>query len=208
MKVIGPRTRNCPHYNVSDRWQAHFVHVQTSAGYERLLRSLGEVPSITSKSSSYIKSQADPGTTIYDGRRASGKQMTVAPAIYMYHPIFLDFYKFLAEAPSRIMDDFLSITVDLMDTAAIIYVGEDKRMSEMWKCLNEVLGTSLHSERNSDGTCLDGLDVVIVYDTRIGAFIVEIKREFGEGGSDASTQVSHSTKRNWSQEDVRILFVL
>ena len=206
--MIGPQTWNCLHYNVSDGWQARFVHVQTSVGYERLLRSLGEVPSITSKSSSYVKSQADPDTTIYDSRRASGKQMTVAPAIYMYHPIFLDFYKFLAKAPSCIMDDFLSMTVDLMDTAAIIYAGEDKCMSKMWKCLNEVLSTSLHSERNSNSTWPDSLDVVIVYDTRIGAFIVEIKREFGKGGSDASTQVSHSIKRNWSQEDVHILFVL
>jgi len=134
--------------------------------------------------------------------------MTVAPAIYMYHPIFLDFYEYLAEAPSHVTDQFLSMTVNLMGTAAVIYAGEDKRMSNMWKCLNEILGTSLHSERNSDGTWPDGLDIIIVYDARIGVFIVEIKREFGEGGSDASTQVGQSMKRHWSQEDVRILLFL
>ena len=66
-----------------------------------------------------------------------------------------------------------------------------------------MLNVSLSNEENPDGTSVDGLYVVV----KIPILILEFKREYGEGGSDASTQAGLFMKRSWIQKDVSILRV-
>ena len=64
-------------------------------------------------------------TTIYDGRRPLNGQPTVAPSIYMYHSIFANFYKFLAEARSQMTLNHIHLTKVFLDVNEPIYPKEN-----------------------------------------------------------------------------------
>jgi len=71
--------------------------------------------------------------------------------------------------------------------------------------LSRILGVSLSKEENTDRTSADGLYVVVLEYKRIPILILEFKREYGEGGSDAPMQAGLSMKRSWIQKDVSLL---
>jgi len=68
-----------------------------------------------------------------------------------------------------------------------------------------MLGVSLSMEGNVDGTSPDGVYSIVLEYNRIPILILEFKREYGEGGSDASTQGGLSMKRSWVQKNVSLL---
>jgi len=162
-------------------------------------------PSAGAKLAAYAELQSQPGTTIYDGMVAPKGSGTTAPPIHLYHSIFAKFYKFLAEAPLAMTEDYLRLTYSFMLAAATIYSTEDDRISETKGLLNRLLNTSLHSEKNSDGTWPDSMEVVVVEDSRIPPLIGEWKKGKAEGGSDASLQGSLSYRNAWLLKDVSML---
>jgi hypothetical protein len=177
------------------------------AGYQRLVHTKVPVPSTAAKSSTYATLQAVPDTAIYDGRRVPHQTFeTVAPPIYHYHPIFSDFFQFIEDAPKEMTKEHLRKTQKFMVTAAFIVPSENKRMPLVWRCLDEIIGTTIHSEKNLDETASDALEFQVVNGIRIPILNGEGKRENGEGGSDASIQAGCSTRRIWLQHDVCILF--
>jgi len=94
-----------------------------------------------------------------------------------------------------------------MHVASEIYANEKSYASELRDKLSGILGVSLSKEENPDGTSADGLYVVVLKYKRIPILILEFKREYGEGGSDASTQAGLSMKRSWIQKDVSLLIL-
>lgn len=162
------------------------------AGYEKLL-------------SEYAALQANPSTTIYNGRRAPDGPETVAPPIYMYHPIFSNFYKFLAEAPSQLTTDHLRKTQKFMTCAEVLWTEDEWLYHTTWKCLDEILGTAI-SEEDDPFSC--GVEAVTVGGVRVRFLIAELERELlvGNNDSDPTTKVGLSFKRTWIQRDVCLLF--
>ncbi|KAF8162555.1 hypothetical protein B0H34DRAFT_651171 [Crassisporium funariophilum] len=65
------------------------------------------------------------------------------------------------------------------------------------KRLRHILRAEVHEEPNSDGTRPDGVITLQIGDTRIAYFILELKRELGEGGCDPTTQGGLSMKHSW-----------
>jgi len=94
---------------------------------------------------------------------------------------------------------------ELMHVASQIYGDEKSYALEVRKKLSYILGVSLSKEENPDGTSADGVHVVVLEYNRIPILILEFKREYGEGGSDASTQGGLSMKRSWVQKNVSLL---
>ena len=88
------------------------------------------------------------------------------------------------------------------------FVSEADETSYGWKIrdkLSDILGASLSREKNQDGkTFTDGLYVVVLRYKRIPILILEFKPEYGEGGSDASTQAGLSMRRSWIDKDVSL----
>jgi hypothetical protein len=163
-------------------------------------------PSAGAKSLNYAKLQADPAKCIYDGRRApNGNHETVAPPIHIYNPIFSRFYDLLAEAPSRVTEDLLRKTQDFMAKAAVVSTGEEDRRLLTWKALREILGFSLHSERNTDRSLPDGVHTIEIGNIGVCVLVIEVKREMGEGGSDPTIQVSISFRKNWIFGEVSLI---
>jgi hypothetical protein len=161
-------------------------------------------PSAGAKSLNYTKLQADPAKCIYNGRRATGNHETVVPPIHIYNPIFSHFYNHLAEAPSRVTEDFLRKMQDFMAKAAVVSTAEEDRWQFTWKILSEIFG-SIHSERNRDRSLPDSMHVIEIGDVGVCVLVIEIKREMGEGGSDATIQVSISFRKNWVFGEVSLI---
>lgn len=92
-----------------------------------------------------------------------------------------------------------------MHLASAIYTKESIYASELCEKLSHILGVSLSKEENTDKTAADGVYVVVLKYKRIPIFILEFKREYGEGSCDASTQAGLSMKRSWIQRDVSLL---
>ena len=92
-----------------------------------------------------------------------------------------------------------------MGLASQIHGQETAYASKLREKLSEILGVSLSKEANSDGTSADGCYVTVLNYKWIPILILEFKREYGEGGSDASTQGGLSMRRSWIQTDVSLL---
>jgi hypothetical protein len=82
-------------------------YLTSEAGFQQLLDNSEKSPSAGAKSINYAKLQAKLATCIYDRRAPTGDHETVAPPIHIYNPIFSRFYDHLAEAPSKVTEDFL-----------------------------------------------------------------------------------------------------
>jgi hypothetical protein len=123
--------------------------------------------------------------------------------VKIFHPIFDAFLsRRHTVQPSK--EDIIK-TQELIHVASEIYANEKSYASEVRDKLSSILGVSLSKEENPDGTSADGLYVVVLEYKRIPILILEFKREYGEGGSDASTQAGLSMKRSWIQKDVSLL---
>jgi hypothetical protein len=61
-------------------------------------------------------------------------------------------------------------------------------------------------ESNTDTSAADGVYSFDLGLFRLSIFLIEFKTEWGEGGSDASTQAGLSMKRLWSEDDMVRVF--
>ena len=95
-------------------------------------------------------------------------------------------------------------TACFMGKASGIYKNEDKRRSAIRPELLNVLSVGMEKIVNLDSTSADG--VVATQALMMGEVaaicIEEDKNEFGDGGSDPSTQVGLSYGRFWAQPNV------
>jgi hypothetical protein len=155
-------------------------------------------PSDSAKSLAYPKSQA--AYSIYDGRfKAGSPRATVAPPVQLFNPAFGHFLDDIRKHPD---DAIVRTTIAYMREASAVYTTEEKRRQKLTPLLSTVLGVHIQMVLNSDKTCPDG---IVEFLTPIGAAAVmhmEDKNEKGDGGSDASTQVSLSHPRCFGQDKV------
>jgi len=82
---------------------------------------------------------------------------------------------------------------------------EAERNPRIRASLSKILQAKIHELPNHDNTSADGIHLCEVDGVYIPFFIKELKREFGEGGCDASLQAGISMRRAWRQEDVSLI---
>ena len=98
-------------------------------------------------------------------------------------------------------DDIIRQTADYMMASSAVYKDEGKRRSKLSPLLSKVLGVRIRTIVHDDKTTPDG--VVEDGDDDLCLLLVEEdKNEFGDGGSDPSTQSGFSAGRSWAQSKV------
>jgi len=107
--------------------------------------------------------------------------------------------------PIRQNDQMPPALLDFMAKAAVVSTVEEDRRQLTWKALREIFGGSLHSERNRDGSLTDGVHIIEIGDVGVCVLVIEVKRKMGEGGSDATIQVSISFRKNWVFGEVSLI---
>jgi hypothetical protein len=165
-----------------------------------MLSAVGKSPSGGAKSNEYRKSQASDALVIYDGRR-DPKKLTTAPPIQIFHPIFDDFTQKVNDPVFPLTFDDLKNVRDLMSNLCEINPAEPPYGAMLRHYLRKILGVTILEEQ-FDGCKPDGTVMVQAGSARVPILITELKREFGEGGCDASSQVSIAMRRIWHHESV------
>ena len=157
-------------------------------------------PSESAKSSAYAKSQI--AYSIFDGRYRDGKPRTsVAPPIQLFHPVFarfLDDMKGTGDVPN----DIIRGTTGYMMAVSAIYASEEERRAALTPLLCAILDINIQTIMNEDESSADG---VVELSTELGSvllYLQEKKNEFGDGGSDPSTQAGLSVGCYWAQAKV------
>ncbi|KAI0257032.1 hypothetical protein BJV78DRAFT_1159738 [Lactifluus subvellereus] len=83
---------------------------------------------------------------------------------------------------------------------------EDSYGDGVRRRLSRILGAPVRGDENPDGTRPDGVITATSSDnTPIPYMFMELKREFGEGGCDPTSQVSLSMRRSWIHETRKAL---
>jgi hypothetical protein len=155
-------------------------------------------PADSAKSSIYTKSQMV--YSIYDGRyKVNSPRTSVAPPVELFHPVFGHFLDDV-EAVDHIPDETIRHTLDYMQAASAIYASEAVPRNALTPLLHNVLGADIQMISN-DMTNPDGIVELLANPGRI-MLLKEDKNEFGEGGSDPSTQTGLSLGRCWAQDRV------
>ena len=178
------------------------LNKQHLTGYANLVFSIlnAEAPADSAKSSKYTKSRI--AYSICDGRyKASEPRTSVAPPIQLFHPAFGYFLDGL-KSSDALPDDIIVQTVEYMRAATAIYESEGERRQVLTPLLCAILGFNIQTIQNADKTTPDGMVEVM---TDMLHFIILFqgeKNEFGEGGSDPSTQAGLSVARSWVQSKV------
>jgi len=178
---------------------------QHLTGYHNVISHIlkAGAPADSAKSSNYIKSQI--AYSIYDGRyNASKPRTSIAPPVQLFHPAFghfLDDMKSVIALP----DNIIPQTVEYMKAASAIYESEEKRGKVLTPLLCTILDVNIQMILNEDKTNLDGIvELVKKNMLHFMIFLREDKNEFGDGGSDPSTQAGLSAGRCWAQPRVLI----
>ena len=143
---------------------------------------------------------------IYDGRYvATIPAETRAPPIQLYHPDFGHFRDDFTNKDLEVPAEVVRATTRFMGKASGIYKNEDTRRSAIRPELLDVISVGMEKIINLDSTSADGM--VVTQALMIGEVaaigIEEDKNEFGDGGSDPSTQAGLSYGRFWAQTNVR-----
>jgi hypothetical protein len=177
------------------------VELRRTLGYKKIFSDPGKPPSEGAKSSEYRKSQASDALVIYDGRRGLNKA-TIAPPIRFFHPIFDDFSQKVNNTNHPPTPEDLNNVHDLMSEMDEINPKETPYNVMLRQHLSKILGVTIREEQYPDGSKPDGTVTVETCGVRVPFLIAELKREFGEGGCDASSQVSIAMRRFWSHKSV------
>ena len=90
-----------------------------------------------------------------------------------------------------------------MKSASAIYTSEDKCREKLMPLLSHILGVDKQSILNTDKTNADGIVELMKSWGRALLLLEEDKNEFGDGGSDPSTQAGLSAGRCWAQSRVK-----
>jgi len=174
-----------------------------STGFQNVISRILKAtpPSETAKSSTYTKSQI--AYSIYDGRyKVKEPRTSVAPPVQLFHPVFGHFLDDI-KSSGAIPDDTIRQTTDYMKASLAIYENEDERRNKLTPLLCDILGVDIQLIQNEDKTT-DGIVELVTKGWRSLLLIKEDKNEFGEGGSDPSTQAGLSAGRSWAQNKVNI----
>jgi hypothetical protein len=86
--------------------------------------------------------------------------------------------------------------------ASAIYSNEENRQAALTPLLCTILEANIQKILNDDKTNADGVVELL---ENLGSFLIylqEYKNEFGDGGSDPSTQAGLSGGRYWAQPKV------
>lgn len=100
-------------------------------------------------------------------------------------------------------DDIIGQTAEYMKAASAIYESEEKRRKVLTPLLCAILDVNIQTILNEDKTNPDGIVEVVKNMLLFLTFLQEDKNEFGDGGSDPSTQAGLSAGRCWAQSRVR-----
>ncbi|KAH0833789.1 hypothetical protein J3R83DRAFT_10936, partial [Lanmaoa asiatica] len=141
--------------------------------FNRTTMNDGPTPSTAAKSHEYAKIQSGPQSILDCRCRARKPVNTVAPPVQLFHPAFAYFSSKAFDPAYAIPDDFIRDVHDLMARFSLIYEGENTRRQEIRpnKTSPDLVLQSSHGE----------LPTYLVID--------EEKNEFGDGGSDPTTEL-------------------
>ncbi|PPQ79188.1 hypothetical protein CVT25_002773 [Psilocybe cyanescens] len=154
-------------------------------------------PSESPESSAYTNSQL--ACSINDGRYQEKEPRTsVAPPVQLFHPVFARFLDDL-KGTDDIPDDIIRATTEYMKAASTIYTTEEKRQAELTPIHCRILGVDMQTILNDESTDADGVVESLMAVGRFLILLKEDKNEFGEGGSDPSTQAGLSMAHFWAQ---------
>ncbi|KAH7886464.1 hypothetical protein F5I97DRAFT_1928318 [Phlebopus sp. FC_14] len=162
------------------------------------LQSDSRTPSAAAKSNEYVTIQGKDKTRIYDGHYPREHPVdTNAPPIQLFNPAFAYFSSKAFDPNYNPPPDFIRNVRELSTGFAAIYHSEELRSDHLQPLLEKVLDRHIFVTQNRDRTTPDGQ----IFSQRgtIPLMIEEEKNEFGDGGSDPSTQVSFSFLRVYSQ---------
>ena len=146
------------------------------------------------------------GDPIYDRRCvATIPAETRAPPIQLYHPDFGHFRDDFTNKDLEVPAEVVCATTRSMGKASGIYKNEDMWRSAIRPKLLDVISVGMKKIINLDSTSADGMVVSQALVVGVVAVIVieEDKNEFGDGGSNPSTQAGLSYGRFWAQTNVR-----
>jgi len=161
----------------------------------RILKAVA--PADSAKSLYYTKSQI--AYSIYDGRyKANRPRTSVAPPVQLFHPVFGHFLDSV-QSNLALSDDIVRQTTEYMKAASAIYESEETRRKVLTPLLCAILDVNIQMISNEDKTNPDG---IVETPKNMLLFLKEDKNEFGEGGSDPSTQAGLSAGRCWAQPRV------
>ena len=139
---------------------------------------------------------------IYDGRYvATIPAETRAPPIQLYHPDFGHFRDDFTNKDLEVPAEVVRATTRFMGKASGIYKNEDTRRSAIRPELLDVISVGMEKIINLDSTSADGTVVsqALVVGVVAAIVIEEDKNEFGDGGSNPSTQAGLFYGRFWAQ---------
>lgn len=172
-------------------------------------------PSQAAKSNQYLKSQRG-SSRILDCRRPLPRSTdtgpfsdTVAPPIQLFNPAFAYFTSKAFDPEHVVPDDFIRHIRCLVEAFAFIHPAEANRRNCLANIITETIGRPTIIYQNADGTSPDGLVLGsrgLTAHTYLVVF--EEKREFGDGGSDPSTQGAFSFLRIFCQDLVGPLIIM
>jgi hypothetical protein len=150
-------------------------------------------PADSAKSSNYTKSQI--AYSIYDGRyKANRPRTSVAPPVQLFHPAFGHFLDGI-ESNHALPDNIICQTAEYMKAATAIYESEEKRRKVLTPLLCAILEVNMQMILNEDKTNPDGIVELVTHLLHFMILLREDKNEFGDGGSDPSTQAGLSAGR-------------
>jgi hypothetical protein len=173
-----------------------------STGFHNVISRIlkAQAPANSSKSLNYTKSQVT--YSIYDGRyKVDMPRTSVSLPVQLFHPAFGHFLDHLKndDIPP---DDTVRKTTEYMKASSAIYTTEAERREVLTPLLCRILGVNIQMIQNADLTIPDGIVEVGTNEARSLLLVKEDKKEFGDGGSDPSTQAGLSVGRCWAQSRV------
>ncbi|KAG7094076.1 hypothetical protein E1B28_007696 [Marasmius oreades] len=154
-------------------------------------------PSVGSKTSEYLKTQAVAHKAIYDGLHSPSSIATIAPPLHIFHTVFQQFTHDANEFTTSLPPAFLEKVLRLMVHAATIKSGNEVQWNaETRTLLAAILDGHVVTEANLDMSSADALSMVELGDNiQFSLLIGEFKCNLGEAGCDLTIQSGNSMRR-------------
>jgi hypothetical protein len=173
------------------------------SGFENVIWRIlnAQAPADAAKSANYTKSQL--AYSICDGRyKVNAPRISVSLPVQLFHPAFGHFLDNIKNDNFPVPDDIIRQTAEYMIAATAIYPNENARRDALTPLLRGILDVDIVTMLNEDKTSPDGVVELGKTPARSLLLVKEDKNEFGDGGSDPSTQAGLSVGRCWAQPRV------
>jgi len=173
------------------------------SGFENVISRIlnAQAPADAAKSTNYTKSQL--AYSICDGRyKVNAPRTSVSLPVQLFHPAFGHFLDNIRNVDFHVPDDIIRQTAEYMIAATAIYPNETARRDALTPRLRGILNVDIVTMLNEDKTSPDGVMELGKTPARSLLLVKEDKNEFGDGGSDPSTQAGLSVGRCWAQPRV------